>query len=157
MPFNIWAICSYWFGGDPLKRVESLLDPVAQLVAAGQLSGSLGNQGFSEHVARLHQELQKEKPDQHLLLELAFNAPEVYAQTSGQHVLLILDEFPEILALNNYPQLHDVLALLRAVLQAQSRVVYVVAGSMIGLMERIFLDAAVAVVCPFPDGDRWPV
>src|SRR4030042_267957 len=80
--------------------------------------------------------------DQHLLLELAFNAPEMYAQASGQRVMLILDEFPEILALNNYPQIRDVLALFRAVLQGQSRVVYVVAGSMIGLMERIFLDAA---------------
>ena len=55
--------------------------------------------------------------------------------------MVILDEFPEILALDNYPQIHDVLALFRAVLQAQSRVGYVVAGSMIGLMERIFLDA----------------
>ncbi len=123
--------------GDFRQRVESFFDAPAQLAAAGQMGAV-----FSEHVVRLHQELQKEKPDQHLLLELAFNTPEVYAQASGQRVMLILDEFPEILALDNYPQIHDVLALFRAVLQAQSRVVYVVAGSMIGLMERIFLDAA---------------
>jgi len=127
----------YWMGGDVRQRVESFFDAPAQLAAAGQMGAA-----FSEHVVRLHQELQKEKPDQHLLLELAFNTPEVYAQASGQRVMLILDEFPEILALDNYPQIHDVLALFRAVLQAQSRVVYVVAGSMIGLMERIFLDAA---------------
>jgi hypothetical protein len=32
--------------------------------------GALGqaSAAFSEHVVRLHQELQKEKPDQHLLL-----------------------------------------------------------------------------------------
>ncbi len=127
----------YWVAGDFQRRVESYFDAPAQLAAAGQMGAM-----FSDHVVRLHQELQKEKPDQHLLLALAFNTPEVYAQASGQRVMLILDEFPEILALDNYPQIHDVLALFRAVLQAQSRVVYVVAGSMIGLMERIFLDAA---------------
>jgi uncharacterized protein len=127
----------YWMAGDFQRRVESYFDAPAQLAAAGQMGAA-----FSDHVVRIHRELQKEKPDQHLLLELAFNTPEVYAQASGQRVMLILDEFPEILALDNYPQIHDVLALFRAVLQAQSRVVYVVAGSMIGLMERIFLDAA---------------
>lgn len=126
----------YWMLGDFRQRVESFFDAPAQLAAAGQMGAA-----FAEHVVRLHQELQKEKPDQHLLLELAFNTPEVYAQASGRRVMLILDEFPEILALDNYPQIHDVLALFRAVLQAQSRVVYVVAGSMIGLMERIFLDS----------------
>ncbi len=123
--------------GRPQGRVENLLNPPAQLTTAGQMAFP----AFSEHVVRLHQELQKEKPDQHLLLELAFNAPEIYAQASGRRVMLILDEFPEILALNNYPQIHDVLALFRSVLQSQSRVSYVVAGSMISLMERIFLEA----------------
>jgi hypothetical protein len=127
----------YWLVGDLHQRVESFFDAPAQLAAAGQMGAT-----FSEHFVRLHRELQKEKPDQHLLLELAFNTPEVYAQVVGKRVIVILDEFPEILALDNYPQIHDVLALFRAVLQAQSRVVYVVAGSMIGLMERIFLDAA---------------
>jgi len=127
----------YWMLDDLHQRVENFFDSSTQLAAAGRVESA-----FAEHVVRLHQELQKEKPNQHLLLELAFNAPEVYAQASGQRVMLILDEFPEILALDNYPQIHDVLALFRAVLQAQSRVVYVVAGSMIGLMAQIFLDAS---------------
>ncbi|MBN2388212.1 MAG: winged helix-turn-helix transcriptional regulator, partial [Anaerolineales bacterium] len=126
----------YWMAGDFQRQVESYFDAPAQLAAAGQMGAA-----FSDHVVRIHREMQKEKPDQHLLLEMAFNTPEVYAQATGQRVMLILDEFPEILALDNYPQIHAVLALFRAVLQAQSRVVYVVAGSMIGLMERIFLDS----------------
>jgi hypothetical protein len=130
----------YWMGNDFHKRVDSFFDAPAQLAAAGRMGGNTGLAEFTEHVVRLHQELQKGKPDQHLLLDLAFNAPEIYARATGQQVLLILDEFPEILALNNYPQIRDVLALFRAVLQSQSRVSYVVAGSMIGLMERIFLD-----------------
>jgi len=131
----------FWMGGDFHQRVESLFDAPAQLAAAGRIAGQRGMAAFSEHVVRLHQELQKERPDQHLLLDLAFNSPEIYAQASGKRIMVILDEFPEILALDKYPQIHDVLALFRSVLQAQSRVGYVVAGSMIGLMERIFLDA----------------
>jgi len=65
----------YWMAGDFQRRVESYFDAPAQLAAAGQMGA-----GFSEHVVRIHRELQKEKPDQHLLLEMAFNTPEVYAR-----------------------------------------------------------------------------
>ena len=77
----------YWMLGDFRQRAESFFDAPAQLAAAGQMGAT-----FSEHVVRLHQELQKEKPDQHLLLELAFNTPEIYAQASGKRVIVILDE-----------------------------------------------------------------
>lgn len=125
----------YWLGERNDKRIEPYFDPVVQLTVIGHY----GSQALSDHLRTFHQELQKEKPDQHLLLEMAFNWPEVWARALDCHVMLILDEFPEILALNNYPQIRDIIALFRAVLQAQSRVCYVVAGSMISLMERIFL------------------
>jgi hypothetical protein len=118
-------------------RIEPYLDPAFQLTAVGRWA----NDALSEHLYGLSRELQKEKPNQHLLLEMAFNWPEVWAQALDRHVVLILDEFPDILALNNYPQIESVIALFRAVLQTQSRVCYVVSGSMLNLMERIFLQA----------------
>jgi AAA+ ATPase superfamily predicted ATPase len=133
----------YWLleRGDTLKgtggRIEPYFDPAFQLTAVGRW----GNRALSEHLYTFNQELQKEKPNQHLLLEMAFNWPETWARALDRHVLLILDEFPEILALNNYPQIESIVALFRAVLQSQSRVCYVVAGSMLSLMERIFLRA----------------
>jgi hypothetical protein len=127
----------YWLGGETEERIEPYFDPGYQLAAAGRY----GARPLTDHLLTLQQELQKERPDQHLLLELALNLPEVWAQATGRRVLLILDEFPALLALNNYPQVHDVVALFRAVLQAQSRVCYVVAGSVLSLMERIFLSA----------------
>jgi hypothetical protein len=126
----------YWLGGKE-EKVEPYFDPAIQLTTVGRY----GNKALSDHLLTFHQELQKEKPDQHLLLGMAFNWPEVWGQALNRRVMLILDEFPEILALNNYPQIRDVVALFRSVLQAQSRVCYVVAGSMISLMERIFLAA----------------
>jgi AAA+ ATPase superfamily predicted ATPase len=128
----------YWLlEGSTAGRIEPYFDPAFQLTAVGRW----GDSGLSDYLYSFNQELQKEKPNQHLLLEMAFNWPEVWAQALGRHVLLILDEFPEILALNNYPQIESVVALFRAVLQSQSRVCYVVAGSMLSLMERIFLRA----------------
>lgn len=133
----------YWLleRGDTLKgtggKIEPYFDPAFQLTAVGRW----GNRTLSEHLYTFNQELQKEKPNQHLLLEMAFNWPETWARALDRHVLLLLDEFPEILALNNYPQIESIVALFRAVLQSQSRVCYVVAGSMLSLMERIFLRA----------------
>ena len=128
----------YWLlEGGSGGRIESYYDPAFQLTAVGRW----GDSGLSNYLYSFNQELQKEKPNQHLLLEMAFNWPETWAQALDRHVLLILDEFPEILLLNNYPQIESVVALFRAVLQSQSRVCYVVAGSMLSLMERIFLRA----------------
>jgi hypothetical protein len=121
----------------PLVGIESYFDPAFQLTVVGRW----GDSGLSDYLYSFNQELQKEKPNQHLLLEMAFNWPETWARALDRHVLLILDEFPEILVLNNYPQIESVVALFRAVLQSQSRVCYVVAGSMLSLMERIFLRA----------------
>jgi hypothetical protein len=127
----------YWLEGRGGERLEPLFDPASQLTAVGRY----GSRALADHMRTFHQELQKEKPDQHLLLEMAFNWPEVWAQALGRRVMLILDEFPTLLSLNNYPQIRDIIALFRAVLQTQSRVCYVVAGSVISLMERIFLTA----------------
>jgi len=130
----------YWLGGsqgDPLAagagpRIESYFDPGFQLATVGRYGSKL----LSDYQMLFYQALQRERPDQHLLLAMAFNWPEVWAQATGRRAMLLIDEFPELLALHNYPQIRDVLALFRAVLQAQSHVCYIVAGSMIGLMER---------------------
>ncbi|MBN1314811.1 MAG: restriction endonuclease [Anaerolineales bacterium] len=127
----------YWLANDGSARLENCMNQTTQLTMVGRMGYSELTDSFSH----FYQELQKAKPDQHFLLEMAFNAPEVYARASGQKVMILIDEFPEILALDNFYQVGDVLALFRSVLQAQSRVGYVVAGSMIGLMERIFLQA----------------
>lgn len=112
----------YWLAEpDGQGKIEPYFDPAFQLLAAGRWD----NPELSEYLYAFNQELQKGRPDQHLLLEMAFNWPETWARAMDRHVLLMLDEFPEILALNNYPQIESIVALFRAVLQSQSRVCYV--------------------------------
>lgn len=127
----------YWLKGSGKQRPEAFFSAAAQLSTIGQI----GNPDLTAYFTTFYHELEKERPDQHLLVEMAFNAPELYAAATGHKVMLLLDEFPEILALNNYPQIRDSLGLFRAVLQTQSNVCYVVAGSMISLMESIFLQS----------------
>ena len=66
---------TYWIGykRTPLK-IMSFFNPTAQLWT-GQFGVVL-----SELIVRLFQELPKKKLDQHLLLELPFNALEVYGR-----------------------------------------------------------------------------
>ena len=127
----------YWLTGTGKQRPEAYFSASTQLSIIGQI----GNPDLIDFFTTFHHELEKEKPDQHLLLEMAFNAPEIYATATRRKVMLLLDEFPGILLLNNYPQIRDSLGLFRSVLQTQSNVCYVVAGSMISLMESIFLQS----------------
>lgn len=128
----------YWLEQPETQRIEAYFDPTRQFMAVARY----GSQALADYLLAFHQELQKERPNQHVLVEMAFNWPEVWAQALNRYIMILLDEFPEILALDNYPQIRDVMALFRAVLQTQSRICYVVAGSVISLMERIFLTAA---------------
>lgn len=127
----------YWLtdGGD--GHADRYFSAGVQSAAAGKL----GLDELAEHIDSFHQEASKLNVDQHLLLEKAFNLPEVYAKAGGKKAIVLIDEFPDIEMLNSYPQVGDILALFRSVLQTQSNVTYVVAGSMISLMEQIFLDA----------------
>lgn len=95
---------------------------------------------LSETVQRLTQELQKAKPDRHFLIELAFGLPARLAQARGIRLVMILDEFQEIRALENYPDLRNVVGILRAHLQHQGVVAYFLCGSAITALSEMVTD-----------------
>ncbi|MCG2737609.1 MAG: AAA family ATPase [Candidatus Methanoperedenaceae archaeon] len=86
-------------------------------------------------------ELNKARPNQRLMLELAFDFPEKFAREQNINIVLFLDEFQRLKEIDNFPQIRDVLGLFRSVLQTQSKTNYVVAGSAIRMLERIFQEA----------------
>ncbi|PKO22770.1 MAG: hypothetical protein CVU38_07605 [Chloroflexi bacterium HGW-Chloroflexi-1] len=95
---------------------------------------------LSEAVQRLAQELQKARPDRHFLIELAFGLPARLAQARGIRFLLILDEFQEIRALENYPDLRNVVGVFRSHLQHQAVVAYFLCGSAITTLSEMVAD-----------------
>jgi AAA+ ATPase superfamily predicted ATPase len=112
---------------DAYLTVERLLETVASRSAvASQTAGSL------------LRELSRTKPDQGLLLKLAFDYPEKLAQELNNKLVLFLDEFTEISTLSHYPQVREPLKHFRSSLSGQTNVAYVVAGSAMTAMMKLF-------------------
>lgn len=107
--------------------MERLLEAVAgRSVVASQTAGSL------------LRELSRTKPDQALLLKLAFEYSEKLALELNKKLVLFLDEFTEISTLSHYPPVREPLKHFRAALAGQTNVAYVVAGSAMTAMMKLF-------------------
>jgi hypothetical protein len=111
-------------------------DP-GSFLSAGSLSGALlQHNGADLHplVEPLLHELEKARPDRQALLRQAFHFPQQAARLRQCSLLLILDEFQEIRTLTHYPNSQNVLALLRAEMQSQSGIMYLLAGSAVSVL-----------------------
>jgi len=124
---SFWALESGQGNVDAYLTVERLLEMAAgRSMAVSQTAGSL------------LRELSRTKPDQVLLLKLAFEYPEKLAQELDKKLVLFLDEFTEISTLSHYPQVREPLKHFRAALAGQTNVSYVVAGSAMTAMMKLF-------------------
>ena len=127
----------YWF----LEKGEGRWDEYARLPALLRAASGLGNPRVLDMVLELDADLRQQVIPQRRLLELAFNFPEVLAREQDVRFLICIDEFQDLGLLSNFPQVGDALDIFRSVLQTQSAVAYVAAGSAISLMEGIFHQA----------------
>jgi len=127
----------YWF----LEKGQGRLDDYARLPTLLRAASTLGNPRILDMVLELDADLRQQVIPQRRLLELAFNFPEVLAREQGVRFLICIDEFQALSLLSNFPQVGDALDVFRALLQTQSAVAYVAAGSAISLMEGIFHQA----------------
>ncbi len=120
----------YWL----LMRGEGDVGP---FLSAGSLAGALfQNNGADLYplVEPLLHELEKARPDRQALLRKAFHFSHEAAGVRQCLLALILDEFQEIRTLTHYPNSHNVLALLRAEMQSQSGILYLLAGSAVSVL-----------------------
>lgn len=127
----------YWFSEKGAGRP----DAYARLPALLRAASALGNPRVLDMVLELDADLRQQVIPQKRLLELAFNFPEVLAREQGVRFLICIDEFQDLGLLSNFPQVGNVLDIFRSLLQTQSAVTYVAAGSAISLMEGIFHQA----------------
>lgn len=125
----VGLVC-YWV----LKRGEGDAEPFLNPTT---LPGAMiRNEGaeiysFLESVLR---ELEKARPDRQALIRSAFHFPQEVGQARQLKLVLIFDEFQEIRTLARFPNSQNVLALLRAEMQAQSGILYVLSGSAVSVL-----------------------
>lgn len=124
-----------WFLDD--ENIAPYLDIDALVKKAADIK----SEAARNTIHKIFDELNKARPNQRLLLEVAFDFPEKFAKEQDINIVLFLDEFQRIKEIDNFPKVRDVLGLFRSVLQTQSRTHYVVAGSAIRMLERIFHEA----------------
>lgn len=85
----------------------------------------------------LKSELEKQKIDQRYLLGLVFGLPDRLALEKKNTAVVYIDEFQEILQLNNFRQIGNILALFRSNIQKQNYTRYIIAGSATRIIENI--------------------
>ena len=104
-------------------------------------------------------EMEKDRPDERLLLETALSCLEQTAQHTGRRPLVILDEFHNITQFDNFPRIKDTLSVVGQALSRQTRVGYVAVSSNIRMVERTVQSATSPLfdqfqVIPVPPFDR---
>jgi hypothetical protein len=131
------GVLSHWY----LKRGEGTFEDFYEPSNVIKEATKSGKTFIIEPFLKLQGELEKKTPNRRLMVELALDFPEFLARTDRK-VLLIIDEFQELLALNAYKDVRDIEGLFRAVIQRQGGVSYIVSGSYIRLFEKMFGEGA---------------
>jgi len=94
---------------------------------------------LKKNLQTLYTELEKAKPSSSYILSLAFSYPKEIAKKTNKKIMLILDEFQEITALKKLKNVGNPLSLFREFF-SEERVSYIMAGSVVSLLEEIFSD-----------------
>ena len=81
-------------------------------------------------------EMEKDRPDERLLLETTLSCLELTAQRTGRKLLVILDEFHSVTQLDSFPRITDALSVVGQTLNQQTGVSCIVASSNIRMVER---------------------
>lgn len=104
-------------------------------------------------------EMEKDRPDERLLLETTLSCLEQTAQRTGRRPLVILDEFHSVTQLDSFPRIKDTLSVVGQTLNQQTRVSYIAASSNIRMVERTVQSATSPLfrqfqVVPMPPFDQ---
>ncbi|OYT38819.1 MAG: hypothetical protein B6U86_05985 [Candidatus Altiarchaeales archaeon ex4484_43] len=129
----------YWLFGEGIDP-QKYTDIKVQIDTLSEKMPSL-----VPYITSLQAELEKEAPDRVACISKAFNFPEIVAKELNKPVMMFLDEFQEMMEMDNYREIKPVVDKFRSFLQSQSRIVYVISGSAVSTMEYICSDAKSAL------------
>jgi len=99
---------AYNFLKKPLNQYKKFL-LLEQLL---KIENELKNKNAFSLIKTVENELLKIKPGQRLLVETAFKFSEVLAKENNKKFLIVLDNFENLLDLNNFSQINDILSII---------------------------------------------
>ena len=99
---------AFHFLKKPLSQYKKFL-LLEQLL---KIENELKSKSAFSLVKTIENELLKIKPDQKLLVEVAFKFAEALGKDSNKKFLIVLDNFENLLDLNNFSQIKDVLSII---------------------------------------------
>jgi len=85
---------------------------------------------------RVAQEMEKDRPNERMLLETTLNCLEETAQQTGRKPLVILDKFDSVTQLDSFPNIKETLSVVGSILSQQIDVGYIVASSNTNMVKR---------------------
>jgi len=108
---------------------------------------------------QMTREMEKDRPDEQLLLETALSCVEQTAEHTGRKLVFILDEFHNVTQLDSFPRIKDALRVVGQTLSQQTRVGYIAVSSNIRMVERMAQSATSPLfdqfqVVPVPPFDQ---
>lgn len=100
----------------------------------------------SDIVSTIDNELQKIRPDQELILKSAFMFAEEFALEQGKSLNIAINNFDELLKLNNFSQIKDILGLFFDSIEKNNHSSFILASSAVNLMKGLLKKFVPAVV-----------
>jgi hypothetical protein len=141
--------------GRQVKQSGGVLDAASLLSVVDQAR----EETIAAAARQVTREMEKDRPDERLLLETTLSCLEQTAQHTGRKPLVILDEFHNVTQLDSFPRIKDTLSVVGQTLSQQSGVGYIAASSNIHMVERVVRSATSPLfdqfqVVPVPPFDR---
>jgi len=119
--------------GEQIEFSGGVLNAARLLFIAGQTREEI----IITTAQKVAKEMENDRPDERLLLEITLSCLEAMAQQTGRKPLVILDEFHSVTQFDSFPNIKETLNVIGPILSQQTDVGYIIASSNTNMVKRI--------------------
>lgn len=139
----------------PVKQPGGMLNAADLLFVVNQTREDV----IISTARRVAREMEKDRPDERMLLETSLNCLEEIAQQTGRKPLVILDEFHRVTQLDSFPNIKETLSVVGPILSQQIDVGYILISSNTNMVKRTMQSETSPLfdqfkIIPVPPFDR---
>lgn len=95
---------------------------------------------LKDHLRKVYDELEKSRPNKAYILDLTFSYPQLLSRSTNKKLIIFLDEFQDIIALNKQKDVGNILNIFRDQF-TRDDTAYVLAGSLTSVIEDIISNS----------------